>query len=202
MPLMDSNLQSTWDALYKHHIADGQIIGFDRSLYMAEGSGYRAEAELLRLALGIVAGQKVALIGGAFGWIGELWNAQGVDCYITDTSTWVHANKGVQAVLPILNETALTLQSRRNILQAAGLPNNGRFAWAVTEDVLPMLTNNEATQLSSGLRNFADNVGHWITVGTEADAAPGVTLNWKTLAAWKTLVNPDKVVARGGSVAL
>jgi hypothetical protein len=82
------------------------------------------------------------------------------------------------------------------VLAAAGIPNNGRFAWAVTEDVLPVLNDNECVQLSSGLRNFADNVGHWVTVGAVAP------MNAKTLQQWKTLVNPDKVVQRGTATVL
>lgn len=197
MPLIDANQAASWgEDFYTGGYARARkaaILG-SNGLAFGEGDHFK-----LKAALGLTPAMKIAVIGGGFGWLAEDWIAAGLDCYVTDTSTWIQSNKGVQATLPILNETALTLQSRRNILQAAGLPNNGRFTFAITEDVLPFLTNNEATQLSSGLRNFADTVAHWVSVGT---ASSNPAMNNKTAAQWKTLINPDLIVPRGTGTVL
>lgn len=197
MPLVDPNLAASWgESFYTGGYTranKARILGCDGTPF-GTGDHFR-----LKQVLGLTPGMKIAVIGGGFGWLAEDWIASGLDCYVTDSSTWVQTNKGVQATLPILNETALTLQSRRNILAAAGLPNNGRFDFAVTEDVLPFLTNNEGTQLSSGLRNFADTVAHWVSIGT---ASSNSAMNNKTPQQWKTLVNPDLVVQRGTSTVL
>jgi hypothetical protein len=86
-------------------------------------------------------------------------------------------------------------------LQAVGLPNNGKFDWVITEDVLPILDDAECVILSNALRNFATNLAHWVSVMPSVGQGDP-RLNWKTLQDWKLLLPLDKVVQRGTALVI
>lgn len=195
MPMMDSDQQSTWDYLYRCQV-NGQTVHYVRE---AKEQYLGQDHWKLRDALGLQPGQKICLVGGGYGWVAEDWGAAGLSVTVCDTSAYIQANKTSQSTVQVLNESGLSVQSRRNLLTVAGLPQNGKFDWIITEDVLPMLTDNECLPLGSECRKFGLNVAHWVSVKEAGNFAP---LNWKTLAEWKALMTPDKVVKRGTSEVL
>lgn len=202
MPLVDMNLKANWDASYVLHDIDvtGRAVGtlgFERK---AKARLLGEDHWMLRDALGLTIGQKIALIGAAYGFIAEDWIASGLSVVAVDTSTYIQSTKGTNATLTILNESGLTTASRNNILSAAGLANSAKFDWVITEDVLGVLSDNECTTLAVALRKFAVKVAHWVSV-TQGSVS-NANLNWKTLAQWKALMTPDMIIQRGGSTAI
>lgn len=203
MPLVDVNQAATWAASYRVVMDDGSVVGYDRR---AKDRILGQDHWALLKALGIVKGQRVVLLGSGFGWVGEDWTAAGYGPIVCcDTSTWIQANKAQHATVAILNEGASTTASRRNIKVALG-GQNVVVDWAITEDILPWLTDAECTALAAAVRQLATNVAHWITpgygVGGAGSPAQDTGLNWKSMASWKALVAPDKVVRRGGAEVL
>jgi hypothetical protein len=194
MPLIDFNDPATWDGGPTSLYRDGEGRGFVRetrgSYYGDEGQ----DAVKLGEALDVQPGDSVIIIGGAFGWIAELWEAQGLDpMIVTDSSRWIHANKGEHATHAILDEDSLSEESRMAILAAAGLYGEERATWCISEDVMPALADAEALALSTAMRAMGVNVAHWVSCKM-VDQDP--RLNWKTLEEWKELLAPDLVVAR------
>lgn len=208
MPLVDSNLAATWASLYREYNPAGvEMVGGVPVVPGADAPiGYSRAVKdriigndhwALARALNLQPGQRIALIGAGFGWVAEDWAAAGLGPIVAvDTSTWIHANKAANATVTILNADTATNSGRNAVRQALGLSGNQRADWAITEDVLPVLSDAECLQVGAALRNMATNVAHWVSVlvpGGGQDAR----LNWKTLASWKVLMTPDKVVKRG-----
>lgn len=220
MPLVDSNDPALWDggpgSLYRA-FPNGTQIGFVRagkSVYL----GLDADALLAALLLqGFVQGQRIALVGAGYGWVAERFNelgfgpiadgtANGKICSV-DTSTFIQANKGANAVVPIINADVNAATGRQAIRQQFGAPN-AEVHWVVTEDVLPILIgpgptpsgNNEIVPFCNNLRTLASTgVAHWVSVGTPSSDP---RLNWKTAQEWKNWVTPDFVIQRGTSTVL
>lgn len=168
-------------------------------------------------SVGLVKGQRIALVGSGFGWVAEEFIAQGYGpladgtangkvCSV-DTSTWIQANTNGNATVPIINADVNGSTGRRTIKQQFG-SNTAVIDWAISEDVLPILTgtgpapggNNEIVPFAQALRALSTNVAHWIScpATTNRDAR----LNWKTLAEWKAWVTPDFVIQRGTATVL
>lgn len=192
MPLVNSNDVAVWDSLYRCEMENGRVVHYARE---AKQQYIGNDHWALRDALGLRAGQRIALIGAGFGWIAEDWAAVGLGPIVAvDTSTWIQANKAQQATFTILNADTATNSGRNAVRSALGLSGNQRADWAITEDVLPVLTDAECVQVGTALRNLAANVAHWVSVATGSGDA---RLNWKDLASWKALMTPDRVVKRG-----
>lgn len=77
---------------------------------------------------------------------------------------------------------------------AFGLGQNQRFDLAITEDVLPCLTAAEQTALLAAVRQHATALLHVVTPGDPASRRKGPGLDWKSIAAWKSLVGSDPVL--------
>ncbi len=215
MPLVDSNQASLWDggegSLYRCHGENGVLLGYARA---AKQQYYGNDIDSLiagLVPLGLVKGQRIALVGAGFGWAAERFNELGYGpiadgtsagrIVSVDTSTWIQANKTGNAVVPILNSDVNNATGRRALRQALG-SNNQTIDWAISEDVLPILTDNETQPFADSMRQLATNVVHWVTVGTRVWNDPNTwagdpRLNWKTLADWKVLMTPDLVARRG-----
>ncbi len=88
-------------------------------------------------------------------------------------------------------------QSLAAIHKATDLTGNDKFAVAVTEDMLPCLTDAEVTSTISELRLVATSLLHCVTPANTDDpedmARRHPDLNWKKVEVWKALVNPDLV---------
>lgn len=202
MPLVDSNQAALWDggagSLYRQYRADGSgPFGYERS---CRDRILGNDHWLLKQALNLQPGQSIALIGAGFGWAAEDWFASGLSPIVAvDTSMWIQANKVQNATVTILSEDGTSNASRGRIRQALGLSGSTRATWCISEDVLPVLSDAEAVQLATAMRQIGTNVAHWVSVAT---VSGDPRLNWKTLEAWKALVTPDKVVQRGTATAL
>jgi hypothetical protein len=191
MPLVDFNDPSLWDGGPASLYRDAEGRGFVRETRGSYYGDSGQDAVWLREALGIEPGDSIIIVGGAFGWIAELWDAQGYGpIVVTDTSQWIQDNKAENAVVPILDEDGKTAESRDRILATLGVD---LATWVISEDVLPALLDDEAVEMSQGMRLLGENVAHWVSAKlvTQDDR-----LNWKTLEDWKELVAPDLVVGR------
>jgi len=191
MPLVDFDDPELWNggptSLYRDAEGRGYVRETRGSYYGESGE----DAIALRNALGVLPGDSIIFVGGAFGWIAELWERDGYGpIVVTDTSAWIHANKAANAVVEILNEDGATSESRDAILDALGVPV---ATWCISEDVIPTLTADEAQAMAANMRLVADNVAHWVTTKM---VAQDERLNWKSLEEWKALLDPDLVVAR------
>lgn len=209
MPLVDSNDVAVWNSLYSC-VLDGRTAHFERA---ARQQYMGRDGETLIAALvgvGLQKGQRIALIGAGFGWLAEEFvaagygpiadgTANGKVCAV-DTSTWIQANKAGNATVAIVNADVNGSTGRRTVKQQFG-SNNAVIDWAISEDVLPILSDAECGVFASALRQVATNVAHWVSLGIRRFDNSNVwagdaRLNWKTLEAWKALVTLDRVIAR------
>jgi 23S rRNA U2552 (ribose-2'-O)-methylase RlmE/FtsJ len=188
--LLDPNQASFWETLYSCEI-NGEIHHFDRA---AKQSIMGNDGEKLRQALVIQSRQNVVLIGAAFGWIAEDWVKLGINVVAVDTSTWIHANLEGNAVVPIINADCRTEPGREAILNALNTVPD----FVISEDVLPVLTDDDCNTLALGMRALGGKTAHWITTGTSGD----VDLNWKTQEQWKQMFAGDLIIQRGTSVVI
>jgi hypothetical protein len=127
------------------------------------------------------------LVGAAFGWVAEDFIATGYDAVAVDCSAWIHANKATEALIPILNV---------NILDAGAGTIIGPADWVVSEDVLPVLSNEELSGFLTATRSLAPRVAHWVSF---AHPSTDEGLNRKDGAGWAAVVAPDILVRRGSS---
>lgn len=220
MPLVDSNQSSLWDggatSLYRAWDGRNGHLGYQRSeAWRYIGNDAKSLIAALE-SVGMTTGQRIALVGAGFGWVAEEFIAQGYGpmadgtangkvCAI-DTSTWIQSNKNGNATVNIVNADVNASTGRRAIRQQFG-SNNAVIDWAISEDVLPILSGtgptpggtNEIVPFAQTLRSLATNVAHWVSVGS---ASGDTRLNWKTLEEWKAWVTPDFVIQRGTSNVL
>ncbi len=149
----------------------------------------------------------------------------------TDTSSWVHANKdlpatanyraaiqkagldpdsgggaallaemddgGAQARVTILDEELSNDGSRNRVRQAVG----GTLDWAISEEVLPWLVDNECVELDGWMRRLAPNIAHLLTpyrANVAAEPEPPPVWNWKTGDDWKLML-PDSTIVTVGN---
>jgi hypothetical protein len=172
---------------------DGRNVGFER---IAKQQIFGDDHIVLAKALDIQPGERIALIGAGFGWVAEDWINMGLGPIVnTDISRWIQQNLNENAVLPILNEDSLTEQSRANVLNAIG----GHIDWVITEDCLPILSDEECIALVNALHLYGGKVAHWVSCSTPSSFGG---LNWKTDAEWKQMVGPDLVIRRGSGEVL
>lgn len=158
-----------------------------------------------------VVGQKVAVVGcgpGAF-LVEELVN-RGVNCFGLDAYT-KNANHGFVTLAPapaiaarcVLDADVTNNSDFNRFRSLAGLSGQQRFYLAVSEDVLPCLTTQEANLAVSGMQNRSDRNLHILTInksttGTDPERDTTLGLNWLSLGAWKALIT----AAGGGTHVL
>lgn len=190
MLLLDPNQASFWEKLYECMI-DGVVHHFDRA---AKQAIMGDDGEKLREALKIQSGQNVVLIGAAFGWIAEDWIKLGVNVVAVDTSSWIHANLEGNAIIPIINADCRTEPGREVILSALGTTPD----YVISEDVLPVLTDDDCNTLALGMRAMGGIIAHMISTGTSGN----VDLNWKTQEQWKQAFAGDLIIQRGTTMVI
>lgn len=221
MPLVDSNDAALWDGRegcpYRVPVGDA-FFGYVRPVaqYLLGNDVDGLIAALV--SKGLQQGQRIALIGGGFGWVAEKFieagygpaadgTANGKIC-VVDTSTWIQNNKNANAQLAVINADVNGATGRRTIRQQFG-SNNAEVDWAITEDVLPCLIgagptpggNNEIVPFCNAIRQLVPNVAHWVSAGTRVWNDPNTwagdpRYNWKTGEEWKAWVSPDWVIVR------
>lgn len=136
---------------------------------------------------------KTIVVGCALGYLVKHLRLLGIEAYGFDLSQWAIDRVDPAAAPFCMFADTARQQDRRAVKQMAGIASNGRFALAVTEDVLPVLTDNEAGVLVSVCQSDALNVGHIITC-THPEipgdlASRYAPLNWKSQAEWRALIN-------------
>lgn len=203
MPLVDPNIAATYDgsatSLYEPAL-------FRTDLWVM---GYRGDtAELIKAmeSVGMTRGQRIAIVRSEFGWIAEEFVDQGYGpiadgtaagrIVCVDTSTWIQASKSGNAAVNIVNSDVNGATGRRAIRQQLG-SNNQVIDWAISYEVLPMLSDAECAPFASSMRALATNVVHWLTPLIMGPPAQDGRLNLKSIAAWKTLMTPDYICERG-----
>jgi hypothetical protein len=176
---------------------------FEGGLLYTDYRNYSFFADRALKIKGRVATGKVLVAGCGWGFaVGELLSL-GIDAWGCDASPYA-LGKAVE-VLPVNASARVILADCTSRTQlsalktAAGLPGNQRFAFVVTEDLLPCLDNEaEVAAVLTELRRIGVTLFHIVTPKSEGNTAP---LLWRTLPEWKALVGNDLVMsAESGQV--
>lgn len=204
-------------SLYTSYVT-GTLEGLTRAAFL---QGYYSDADRLIEALdsvGMVSGQRIALVGAQFGWVGERLIQRGygpiadgtangrVACI--DTSAWIQANLSGNATVTIQNNDINNNTGRRAVKQSFGSANV-TIDWCITHMLTYLVGvgpapggNNEIQPFCDSCRQLATRVAHWVTPLMSGPPQQDERLNWKTLEQWKSWVTPDYVVREGGGAIL
>lgn len=223
MPLVNLNDPTLYDggatSLYTS-MKTGQMTGLTRDGFL---EGYYSDADKLIAALesvGMVPGQRIALVGAQFGWVGERLIEKGygpaadgtsagrVACIETSTYFQDAVRKAANATLTIRSDDINGATGRRAVKVFFGSQNQ-TIDWCVTH-LLTLLVgvgpvpagNNEVVPFCQSCRALATNVAHWVTPLLGGPPGQDARLNWKTLDQWKSWVTPDYVVHEGAATIL
>jgi len=193
--MFDPNSAADWAEAYSGSYPDRQ-----ESIYGEDPIRWLMALMTLPTAP-LVAGQPIVFIGSGLGRAAQIWTGLGLGIgpiVCIDNSTIVQGWQAQgKARWTVLNEDGATNASRRNIRQAAGLTGAQKFAWGISEDVLPGKTDAEIAQLRSVGLDFCTRLAHIVTfAGQGTDQGAGFI--WRTLAQCKALVTPDIVISRDG----
>lgn len=145
---------------------------------------------------------KIVVFGAGFGYLVDELVQRGFDAWGVEAADFAR-NKAAE-VLPFASANRIVLANMANsaalnqVRSAAGLTGNQRFAVGISEDVLPVCTDD--TEARVGLETAhgivstaAGRFVHWITCTKPefpndlASRYPG--LLWKSRAQWRTLIN-------------
>jgi hypothetical protein len=194
-------------------------LGYHRSVLLM--TMFEDRALHVPQAAGWTTATRVAVIGAGFAWFIERMNAHGYNNLIgVDTSSFIQGKKsqteeadinaaitavglipsagegqavkaklfdgGPRSRVTVLNEDGRNNASRNRIRNALGSVDI-----VYTENVMEALTDAEATQLATLLRNLAPCV-HLLSVRNPGNVSG--LLNWHSLAEWKAVLSPDKVI--------
>ena len=141
---------------------------------------------------------KILVAGAAFGYLVEELLARGFDVLGFDLSDYA-----IQKMETSVNATARGRMQKRDMLnggdytalrQSHDLRGNQKWHIIISEDVLPCLSDTEAEQGVSLARNGGTVRVHMITPGQPTDLFRVPTLNWKTMAQWRTFLTPTNGV--------
>jgi len=151
--------------------------------------------------------QKLAIWGCGFGYLVNLAVTAGYDAYGFDASAYaITRGNQVQpaAIAARLFQRDATVASDVTASRNdAGLKGNTRFALLLTEDMFTCFSDAEIQTALPLLRGACSaNLGHMLTVLEKAGTNNDPRINWKSTAAWKTLLAPpDQVIdATNGAV--
>lgn len=211
MPLIDSSDPTLYDGGSSSLYQTATGVGLTRTAWL---SAYYSDTKALIHALatrGLTQGQRIAIVRSEFGWIAEEFINEGYGpiadgtaagrIVCIDTSTWIQANKASNATLNIVNSDVNGATGRRAIRQQLG-SNNQVIDWAISYEVLPMLSDAECAPFASSMRALATNVVHWLTPLLSGPPQQDARLNWKSSDAWKALMTPDLIVPMGTATIL
>lgn len=167
-----------WSAeAYKSILPNANIVSTDNSLWVQAEKNNTETADI----------QQWIAEAGVTGEEADVW-LQRFDSGLTRATT------------PVLDEDLLSPASERRVKNALGLTGSEIADFAISEDVLPWLTDAEAVNLSRGMRNVASGVVHMATPRIEnpKHPEPGEPWNWKSRAGWKVVLTPDVIVGPDG----
>lgn len=91
-PVLDWNLESTWDSAYSSYIGQYEIIGYWRHFQRPEAV---RKVDALVARLSITETTTIVIVGGGYGYLREefLTLFPTMTIVTTDISDWIHANK-------------------------------------------------------------------------------------------------------------
>lgn len=145
---------------------------------------------------------KCVVLGCGFGYLVDELVQRGYDCWGVEAADYAR-NKAAE-VLPFASANRVVLANVANrsalnaVKTAAGLnAANGRFAWGVTEDLLPTCTDEAEVQLGLAevrrmISTTAGRFAHIITCTKPSDPSdldrrlPG--LLWRSRAQWRAII--------------
>jgi hypothetical protein len=134
----------------------------------------------------------VLVAGCAHGYLVDELRKLGAVAWGCDASAWAtgQAAQAVPASAQFVRQgDCLNVQSLRAVRSAAGIPQSGRFAVGVTEDLLPVAASDaEATTMLTNLRAVCTVLFHVVTPGSPADPHRMSGLLWKPIAAWRAFL--------------
>ena len=131
---------------------------------------------------------KVAVVGAALGYLVKELRLLGIDAWGTDQSAWALTQVPAEVSAYMFYADLSRNKDRQDFISFCGLGRNQKFSLAVTEDVLPCLTNNETVALCNVINGSAVQALHIISpLDLTITQEPG--FNWKTIQDWRTLVD-------------
>lgn len=167
-----------WYALYRQHDQD-EVRTYGRVFY---GEGleprFRARVRLL-MDLGMAPGDRVLVVGCAYGFLIEALLDEGIDAYGIDSSPYVHDHLREQARPDVAGR----------IVRGTPGPELGSYDWVVDEDAANSQTDDELAGFHAALEACAPSkarVVHMVSCGAYGDSA----VNWKDLEGWRATA-PD-----------
>ena len=136
---------------------------------------------------------KIIVVGCAYGYLVKHLRLLGLQAWGFDLSQWAIDRVDPAALPYCMFADVARNADRRAVKQMAGISSNGKFALAISEDVLPVLSDSEASTLVNVCQSDAVNTLHIITAthpeipGDLASRFAAIT--WKTQAEWRALIN-------------
>lgn len=208
MPLVDYNLQSTWDSLYSIRIRDPQApdfqqrVGYGRRFaqrvqgpYSDTLDYYKQRKDWAALGFQITPASQVLVVGCGYGYLIEELKAAGLNkVYGLDYSTYLQANWAANASpqTQIVWADALALDSSqvKNAMRSTFGTNT--FDYIITDSMLESFTDQELAALWPALESrLARNtpINHIIHIVDDLKPGdnPTVNLRWLTLQEWAAL---------------
>lgn len=192
MPLVPYSTRADFDATYRVPMPDGTVAGFERRAFYPQ---YEYRSRTLTGRLNAAKAASILIVGCGFGWVVEALTAAGfTNVWGTDVSAYIQSAKAAQSGVParVLPHDANTAAGRKAIQTDTG---NRTWLYIITEDVLPALTDSEATGLATALRGMLAPTGVLTHVLTPA--GPGIAdarMNWKTVEQWRALLGLSDLI--------
>ena len=203
MPLIDYNDPQAWLDTYRLKKASDPNVwadGFVRDCSVAGAAP--TDAGRIITALGLNNAHRIAFIGAGYGWIAKAVADQiGAAVVAIDTSTIIQAGKAANADIDIYALDLDSGQGRATVRQVLGIQGNNPADYAITEDVITVLSDQECIDMSAQLHILATTVVHWSTMKSQG-GSQDPRFNWKTPAEWKALLPNDLFIQRSGDVVL
>ena len=138
----------------------------------------------------------VLIVGAAYGFTVKHCRDNGVEAWGMDASAWALEQAQVhcpEAVPYLIHGDVTKAQDVRRAAQQAGVQ---RFTVAVTEDLMPMLAEDEITTACAQLRRIAREVLHWVTPKPSHTPHPSL-VSVKTGDEWQQRLAPDLTMLVG-----
>lgn len=169
----------TWDArmwslLYRQHREDG-VITYGRAFFGDDlAARFSARADAI-FRLGVTPGDRVLVVGCAFGFLVEQLVDRGVDAWGVDTSPFIY--------------DAMTDETRCDIrLRIFSENPYEEVDWVIDEDAANSHSDDELDEFYRYMEDLVPSgrVIHLVTPGDHGDSA----VNWKSLEEWRATA-PD-----------
>lgn len=151
---------------------------------------FECHAERAELLTELYPVGSVLVVGCAWGFVVQELLDRGWDAWGIDASEWAvsMAYVSIDAPARVLFGNATDPADMDAACARAGVE---RFDLAVTDDILPALTDAEIQRGVTQCRRVARNVLHCVTPKPASETT--LELNWKPIGVWRELLAPDLV---------